>query len=160
MSTPLDYLYVYLVSLMPFLEGRYALAVATILDLNPYLSLIMSSLGVLTLSLLLPTLVEHIDDFITSKVSQRKGYIACTVGPLYFRYIERLSKKREAISRLGTMGIAVFVAAPFPGTGIWGGSLLAFMLRLSKRRSMLALLVGGLTSNIIVFTSISIIKNM
>jgi len=44
----------------------------------------------------------------------------------------------------------VFVAIPLPLTGAWTGTLGAWVLGLSKRKTMLAVLLGVVTSGVIV----------
>tara|TARA_A100000164_G_scaffold29969_1_gene23204 strand:+ start:373 stop:570 length:198 start_codon:yes stop_codon:yes gene_type:complete len=51
-------------------------------------------------------------------------------------------------------GLILFVGIPLPLTGVWTGSLAAYLFGLSKKKSVLAICVGLLISSFIV-TSIS-----
>jgi uncharacterized membrane protein len=67
------------------------------------------------------------------------------------RIIERArSKLHKGVERWGWLGVAVFVAIPLPLTGAWTGTLGAWVLGLSKRKTMLAVLLGVITSGVIV----------
>jgi uncharacterized membrane protein len=67
------------------------------------------------------------------------------------KFIERARNKlRDNVDRWGWLGIAVFVAIPLPLTGAWTGTLGAWVLGLSKRRTMLAVVIGVVISGAIV----------
>jgi len=67
------------------------------------------------------------------------------------RFIERArGKLHNNVERWGWLGVAVFVAIPLPLTGAWTGTLGAWVLGLSKRKTMLAVLLGVITSGIVV----------
>jgi uncharacterized membrane protein len=65
----------------------------------------------------------------------------------YRRFFDRfVERARRALHRKvetwGWLGIAVFVAVPLPITGAWTGTLGAWVLGLSKRRTLLAVILG------------------
>ena len=67
------------------------------------------------------------------------------------RFIERARNKlHDKVERWGWLGIAVFVAIPLPLTGAWTGTLGAWVLGLSRRKTMLAVVLGVLVSGAIV----------
>ena len=67
------------------------------------------------------------------------------------RFIERARNKlRDKVERWGWLGVAVFVAIPLPLTGAWTGTLGAWVLGLSRRKTMLAVVLGVLVSGAIV----------
>jgi uncharacterized membrane protein len=67
------------------------------------------------------------------------------------RFIEQARDKlHKDVERWGWLGVAVFVAIPLPLTGACTGTLGAWVLGLSKRKTMLAVLLGVLTSGAIV----------
>ena len=67
------------------------------------------------------------------------------------RFIERARNKlHDNVERWGWLGIAVFVAIPLPITGAWTGTLGAWVLGLSKRRTMLAVILGVIIAGIVV----------
>ena len=69
----------------------------------------------------------------------------------FARFVERARNKlHEKVERWGWMGIAVFVAIPLPITGAWTGTLGAWVLGLSKRKTMLAVILGVITAGVVV----------
>ena len=52
-------------------------------------------------------------------------------------------------------GLILFVGIPMPLTGVWTGSLAAFLFGLSRKKSIIAITLGVLISSFIV-TSISV----
>ncbi|MDR0655238.1 MAG: small multi-drug export protein [Treponema sp.] len=70
---------------------------------------------------------------------------------LFDRFINRARNKlSKGVERWGWAGIAVFVAVPLPVTGAWTGTLGAWVLGISKRRTMLAVIIGVSAAGIIV----------
>ena len=67
------------------------------------------------------------------------------------RFVERARVKLSAkVEKWGWLGIAVFVAIPLPITGAWTGTLGAWVLGVSRKRTMLAVVIGVITAGIIV----------
>jgi uncharacterized membrane protein len=71
---------------------------------------------------------------------------------LFFeRFIERARiKLHDKVERWGWLGVALFVAIPLPLTGAWTGTLGAWVLGLSRRKTMLAVVLGVVTAGVIV----------
>lgn len=67
------------------------------------------------------------------------------------RFVEKAREKvHTQVEKWGWFGIAVFVAIPLPITGAWTGTLGSWVLGLSKRKTMLAVIIGVLTAGVIV----------
>jgi len=72
---------------------------------------------------------------------------------LFDRLVERARRKLSAkVERWEFWGVAVFVGIPLPITGAWTGTLGAWVLGLSRRRTMVAVLAGVAISGLIVST--------
>jgi uncharacterized membrane protein len=70
---------------------------------------------------------------------------------LFNRFINRARDKLSGgVEKWGWIGIAAFVAIPLPVTGAWTGTLGAWVLGISKRRTMLAVIIGVFSAGIIV----------
>ncbi len=143
-------LYVYLLSLVPSFEGRYALLTGVALGLTPGDALLIASLGVLTLSLVLPQVLYLIDDLVR-RWDSRSGLLGF-INRFYHRYIERTRiRASKYMDKYGFLGLIIFIAIPLPGTGVWTGSLASFIFGLDKKKTFLALLLGGFLSNAITY---------
>tara|TARA_B110000263_G_scaffold159692_1_gene138828 strand:+ start:1071 stop:1544 length:474 start_codon:yes stop_codon:yes gene_type:complete len=68
---------------------------------------------------------------------------------------KRTKKKGKMIYLLKFYGLILFVGIPMPLTGVWTGSLAAYLFGLSRKKSIIAITAGVLISSFIV-TSISI----
>ena len=66
-------------------------------------------------------------------------------------FIERARNKlHDKVERWGWLGLVVFVAVPLPFTGAWTATLGAWVLGLSKRKTMLAVVMGVVAAGAIV----------
>ena len=138
-----SFLQVFLLSLVPTFEGRYAIVYGIGRGYPLWETLLAASLGVLTLSLTLPALLPYIDRVMLwlEKTPLRK------IAHLYLYYVERVRKKAHPyVEKWGFWGLFIFVAIPLPGTGVWTGALAAYILGIEWRRTFPALLLGGLFS--------------
>ena len=144
--------YVLLLSLVPSFEGRYAIIVGRALNLDGISCLTSASLGILMLSLLLPLVLPLIDK-VALNLSQSRISALRKVSRAYESYVRHIREKSSKYvkNKFSYLGLIAFVAIPFPGTGVWTGSLVAYLLGMPKKRTVLSLLTGGLTSNLITF---------
>jgi uncharacterized membrane protein len=56
----------------------------------------------------------------------------------------KAEKHKEKIEKYSYLGVMIFVAIPFPGTGAWTGTLIASVLKMDFKKSMLAAFAGVL----------------
>ena len=67
------------------------------------------------------------------------------------RTIERARRKLAGtVEKWGWLGIAIFVSIPLPLTGAWTGTIGAWVLGFSKRRTLAAVALGVFTAGAIV----------
>lgn len=70
-------------------------------------------------------------------------------------YLEKLRKKTDkfekSFSVYGFLALTIFVAIPLPATGAWTGCLIAWILGLDRKKSILSIIFGVLLAGIIVF---------
>ncbi|ACJ16296.1 hypothetical membrane protein, conserved [Thermococcus onnurineus NA1] len=134
---------VFILSLVPTFEGRYAIVYGIGKGYPLWKTLLAASLGVLLLSLVLPAILPYIDRLMLwlGKTPLEN------VARLYLYYIERVRRKAHPyVEKWGFLGLTIFVAIPFPGTGVWTGALAAYLLGIEKRMTVPALILGGLLS--------------
>jgi uncharacterized membrane protein len=75
--------------------------------------------------------------------------------PWYQRFFDRFVERARAklhggVEKWGWLGVAAFVALPLPMTGAWTGVLGAWVLGLSKRRTLPAVILGVAVAGAIV----------
>lgn len=140
-----DFLLVFLASMAPSFEGRYALLLGVKLGMTPLASLMVASIGVSLTAIALSLAIARLDSL------ARRLPWAWARG-LYEKIVLRARGKARPYLKYGFPGLVAFVAIPLPGTGVWTGALVAFLFGLPLRMSLPALLVGGLLSNLITFS--------
>jgi uncharacterized membrane protein len=134
---------IFLLSLVPTFEGRYAIVYGIGRSYPLWETLLAASLGVLTLSLVLPLFLPYVDRLML----WLEGTSLRRVAHIYLYYVERVRKKAHPyVEKWGFWGLLLFVAVPLPGTGIWTGALAAYLLGIEAKRSVPALMLGGLLS--------------
>ena len=70
---------------------------------------------------------------------------------LYNRVVERTQRKAEKyVERFGTIGLALFIAVPLPGSGVWTGALAAHLLGMRFRKFVAACVIGVLVAGALV----------
>lgn len=62
---------------------------------------------------------------------------------------QKAEKHKQQIETLGFWGLVLFVGIPLPGTGAWTGSLVAALLHMPFKKSMLACVLGVLMAAVI-----------
>ncbi|MBP1913021.1 COG2426 family protein [Thermococcus stetteri] len=134
---------VFLLSLVPTFEGRYAIVYGIGKGYPLLGTLLTAASGVLILSIVLPALLPLIDRLMLwlEETPFRK------IARLYLYYVERARKKaRPYVEKWGFIGLTLFVAVPLPGTGVWTGALAAYLFGIEKKQTIPALILGGLLS--------------
>jgi len=146
-------LYVFLITLLPWVELRLSIPVGIGLGL-PWPQVF--AVAVITNALLgiaVYLALQHLLPF------ARRFNIIDTI---YNRIIIRVQNKAENyVENYGLLGIALFVAIPLPGSGSWSGALAAFVLGLDCKRFALANLIGVLiAATIVTALSLGVISLM
>ncbi len=139
----MKYLYVFLISMLPIVELRGAIPVgyAMGLDLIPnYLvSIIGNMLPVPFILLFIPKIIQWL--------SQSKVKLFVKVASFL---INKVQKNIEKITKYAVVGLFVFVAIPLPGTGAWTGAMVAAMINMSFKKSLISVFLGVLTAGVII----------
>ena len=139
----LDILKVALLSILPISELRGGIPVGLALGINPILVYITAVL----FNFLAVFLIFFFLDNIHSHFLRYKKY------KIFFNnYIHKNRKKLEKHVGKKTefYALIIFVAIPFPITGAWTGTILAWFFGLKRRKAYLAILLGILIAGIIV----------
>ncbi len=73
---------------------------------------------------------------------------------LFEKYLERFQKKVDKFGKkyetIGFLALVLFVAVPLPGTGAWTGCLLSWLVKLNRKKSILAISVGVLIAGLFI----------
>ena len=72
------------------------------------------------------------------------------------RVVERARRKGESplVKKYGLVGLALFMAIPIPTIGVYGGTLLSWLMGMKWWSSLIAVVSGATISNSIVLLSV------
>ena len=133
-------LIIFLVSMIPILELRGGLIVASLLHVEMW-----SAIPVCIIGNLLPA------PFILLLITRIFALLKKT--NLFRGIVEKLEKramaKSDTIQKYEFWGLVLFVGIPLPGTGAWTGSLIAALLGIKRKKAVPAILLGLLLATVI-----------
>lgn len=133
-------LIIFLVSMIPILELRGGLIVASLLHVDMWraipICIIGNAIPVPFILLLINKIFE-----LMKKHNILKG--------LVIKLEEKAMGKSETIQKYEFWGLMTFVGIPLPGTGAWTGSLIAALLRIKMKKAIPAIALGILMATVI-----------
>ncbi len=153
-------LWVFIISMVPFIELRGAIPVGTALGLPFYynftIAVISNMIPVPFILLLIPKILEWLGKFkffaplvnwLRSKAENKKGKI---IGEENSTSLSESGKMPKMKMTPGIFAaLMLFVGIPLPGTGAWSGALIASLFNIQKRWSILAIFLGVLLAGVI-----------
>lgn len=136
-----------MISMIPVLEARVAFIIAFASNLNNYVAFIT----IFVFSTLPSFILIYGLNTLENKLIKRSNYLE----NVYKRVLRNIRRKSREVTkfRIVYIGLAIFVAIPLPGTGVWTGSILSYMLGLDKKLSVLSIALGNLLSCIVLYVS-------
>lgn len=135
-----NYVYVFLISMLPVVELRGAIPVAFALGLDVVPSYIVSIVGNLLPVPFILLLITRICDLLKKTKLLR----------WFPEWLEKkVSKNEEKVTRYKNFGLFLFVAIPLPGTGAWTGALVASFIGYKFKDAFLSILLGVLTAGLV-----------
>ncbi len=131
----------FLISMVPIIELRGALPVATGAGLEWYIALPVAIIGNIIPAPFIIIFIKKIFAWMRSA----NGFF----GKIVDKLERKAFSKRDTIDKYGPWGLWIFVAIPLPGTGAWTGALIAALLDIPLKKAFPAIAVGVLTAGII-----------
>ncbi len=135
------YAYVFLISMLPFIELRgsipYGLA---ILHLDPLITFIVAVIGNV---IPVPLILIFLEDL--EKFARGWDSISRIMDKIFERTYSKADKK---VRRWEYIALIFFVAIPLPGTGAWTGSLIAYLFKMRVGKAFIAILIGVVIAGI------------
>ena len=132
----------FLVSMVPIIELRGALPMATGAGLDWRIAIVVAIIGNL---IPVPFIIMFIRKIFAWMRKQNNFF-----GKVVEKLENKAFSKRDTIDKYGPWGLWLFVAIPLPGTGAWTGALIAAMLDIPLKKSFPAIATGVITAGIIV----------
>lgn len=143
-------LYAILFTIAPLTELRVGLPLAISYGIENDIPLILMFLTIVLVNILIIFVIFFLLDNAHHILMNSKIY-----KTLFNAYIQRLQKKvnkfEKRYNQLGFFALVLFVAIPLPGTGVWTGSILSWILRLDRKKSIIAISLGVIIAGLLIF---------
>lgn len=124
---------VFIVSMVPILELRGGLLMASWLGVDLWRAIFLCVLGnVLPVPFILWLITPLFNRLKKTKLFR----------PLVEKLEKRAIGKSEQVTRYQFWGLALFVGIPLPGTGAWTGALIASVLNMPFKKAFPSILMG------------------
>lgn len=132
----------FLVSMVPIIELRGALPIATAHGLDWRIAIPIAVVGNLVPVPFIIMFIKQIFAWIRRKMPRLNSFVD--------KLENRAKTKSEKVEKGVFWGLFFFVAIPLPGTGAWTGALIAAMLDMKMKRAFPAIALGVITAGVIV----------
>lgn len=134
---------IFITSLIPILECRGGLIVASLLKVN-----IWQAIPICVIGNIIP--IPFILFFIKKIFAWLKRF--SFARPFVEKLEKRAMNKSDGMNHGEFLGLLLFVGIPLPGTGAWTGSLVASLLEMDIKKASIAIFLGVLLATLIVST--------
>ncbi len=132
----------FFVSMVPVIELRGAIPMATASGLNLWVAIIVSIIGNMVPVPFIIVFIRNIFEWLRRKNEK--------LNNLVVRFEKKAEKHSDLVNRYKFWGLFVLVAIPLPGTGAWTGALVAAMLEMRLKSALPAIGLGVIAAGIIV----------
>ena len=130
------------ISMVPVIELRGAIPMATGAGLSPWIAIPIALVGNL---LPIPFIILFI-----KKIFAWMRKASPKLNKIVDKMEAKAEKNKEKVLKYAFWGLALFVAIPLPGTGAWTGALVAAMLDMPLKKAFPSILIGVLGAGIII----------
>ena len=134
--------YVFLVSMLPILELRFAIPVGAAAGMNIFECYAISVIGNL---IPVPFILIFIKKIIEYMSVSRFDFFRKVANFL----VSKAEKRSDKVNKYSLLGLFIFVAIPLPGTGAWTGALIAALMEMRFKKSFISIACGVLVAGAI-----------
>lgn len=151
-------IYALVLTIMPVTELRIGLPLAITYALENDIPVFLIFFLILFVNILIIFFVFYFLDNLHKVLMNWKFY-----KRIFTRYMKRFQKRIDKFEKrhekLGFVALVLFVAVPLPGTGAWSGVLVAWLLGLDRKKSIISIALGILIAGLIIlFATLGIIS--
>lgn len=131
-------------SISPFGEAKVGIPYALLKDVNYYLAFTVCLAANVMVFPVMQFFLNYINKYLLKWRFYKKAAL----------YVARKAKvgAGKNIQKYGFYGLLLFVMVPIPGTGVYAGTIAAWILGLEKKRAFIAIGIGIYLSCVIVWT--------
>ncbi len=146
-------IFMLLIAASPLVELRGAIPYGIAVGISPWVVFALSTLANIVMAPVLFLLLEW-----TLHVFEKNK----TLG----NFIKRVRDSAHAkvaphLERHGYLGLAIFVAIPLPLTGVWTATLVAYFLKMERKKAILAIAAGAAVAGVLVtLASVGVLESL
>jgi len=134
-----DYLWLAFITLVPWIELRGSIPYGFVKDLNPAAIFVVA-------------IVINILLFFPIYFGLKFAYKYLKRWKFFERITIRIREKGEPyVKKYGVIGVGVFIGIPLPGSGVYSGTLLAWLVGMGWKKAFVAAVIGVFIAGGIVF---------
>ena len=130
------------ISMVPIIELRGAIPIATGMQLSPWVAIPIAVVGNI---LPVPFIILFI-----KKIFAWMRRVSPKLNGIVDKMEAKADKNKEKVLKYAFWGLFLFVAIPLPGTGAWTGALIAAMLDMPLKKAFPAIALGVIGAGIII----------
>jgi len=144
-ETYYELLLIILTSMIPGVEARGAFVLASVMGFHG----LQIFLIIYFFSTIPSIIVLYGLGFLEERIIYRYGF---TRG-LYLRILEKVRGRTSKVTKYKVVyvGLTLFVLIPLPLTGVWTSSLIAYLIDLDRKRSIVSIAIGNLFACLILY---------
>ncbi len=136
-------------TILPITELRIGLPVVINYAIKNGLSIFPLFLMVVLLNIGIIFVIFLFLDYLHERFMQIRIYKKI-INPFLNRMHRKAIRFQNKFDSLGFLALVLFVGVPLPGTGAWTGVLVAWILGLERKKSILSIAVGVLIAGVII----------
>lgn len=153
-----DFILALFLTVVPFIELRGGLPLAVVRSNEigipmPLVFLIIVSLNILIIFFIF-FFLDNLHNSLLNWNFYKKNF-----DKQLLRLQGKIDRFEKCYEKLGFWAMVFFVAVPFPGTGVYSGTLIAWVLGLNRKKMILAISLGTIIAGILVLlATLGVIK--
>ena len=142
-----------IIAMLPVAENRVSVPMALgVYNLPVWQAILFSVFG----SILAAVIVIYSLDLVYRRLQGKLGFVDNIMQRIFDRTERKFMKK---YNKWGELALLLFVAVPLPVTGVWTGSIAAFLFGIKPHRALLFISLGVILSvGIVTLLSLGIIN--
>ncbi|MEM4502661.1 MAG: small multi-drug export protein [Ignisphaera sp.] len=150
-STLIRYSLIFITSFLPIAEVRGGIPLAFYYFYNDSSRLVWGIAVAVVANLLIAPFVLYILKYIDLFI-KRSRIVPKPIRKIYLWILNHSENRGRKLRKYDIPTLVTFVAIPFPVTGAWTGSLIAFLIGMDRKRALIAIEVGVVIASLIVLS--------
>ena len=132
------YIWVILISILPWIELRGAIPVGIALGIDPLTTFAIAVTANILIFFPIYFMLDHFYKYL-----RKYEFVRATVSKVR-------KKSGPRVRKYGFIGLVSFVAVPLPVTGAWTGTLIAWLMGIDPKKAFLAISLGVIIAGVLV----------